>query len=79
MNFDKNIPLPTNSGAGRPRTNAVYLMDIGDSFFTPVSDKQEQHSIRTKAINAAKYVGFKVLTRKVIENGEIGIRIWRKA
>lgn len=70
--IERGIPIP---GPKRPRTQAGVVgreMKPGDSVFTESSSEME-------TIRSAIYqVGGQASTRKTIENGVMGWRIWRK-
>jgi len=73
MEIDKNIPIPKATS----REKYPYAsMEIGDSFI--IFDKN-----RNTIGNATTYYSMKLnrkfITRKVVENGKEGIRIWRTA
>ena len=75
MNFiiEKNIPIPGRSGGKLGETGLKMLaaMAVGDSVFLA---GYASYSLSPKY---QRQYGIKITTRKVIENGAVGMRVWR--
>jgi len=77
IKIDKNIHLPTGYGCG----DAVEIrqvfqgMEVSDSFF--IADDPTKKSQQSNLIYRARRAGIRVSTRKAIENGVDGFRVWR--
>lgn len=68
------IPLPSN------HVRRVYpfdTMSVGDSFF--VEDSSPRPKVLTAASNHGRRTGSRFTTRRVVENGLNGFRVWRIA
>lgn len=82
IKIEKNIPIPFGRGPTQFRY-PFYLMEIGDSFVLPVKGYKTPETARTSMIAMARRFNkgnknpIKLLTKKVIENNEQVIRVWR--
>ena len=80
MAFDKHIPFPSAAKSG-PHVIAPRFreMEVGDSVFSPHegSITRCKAYMRAKTIEKRKTGGFKFVGRSVVENGVVGVRIWR--
>jgi hypothetical protein len=77
--IEKNVPLP-KSNRGRGNTRYPFgRMDIGDSFFiaAPENATATQQRISSAATHFAARHACRFTTREVMEDGVIGVRIWR--
>ena len=72
ITIEKGIPMPRRTRGGPIDLYPWAKMDIGDSFFVA-----NAKSFNTK-IAARKY-NRQFATRKVVEQGQSGIRVWRTA
>lgn len=75
LKIDKGVPLPPHPKYFTGEMQAVIeQMEVGDSVFVacpnPVSRTAMMHKCALRA-------GVKVTTRRVEENGEKGVRVWR--
>lgn len=75
IEIQDDIPLPTGwSGAGRPAKYPFGQMNVGNSFFMCDNEKDRA---RRAAWAYGNCNNRKFASRRVEENGVIGIRIWR--
>ena len=70
MKIEKGIPIPKQKRNGK-WINVVSLMEVGDSILINSKDTQSNECRCVR--QAAKYLGFKMLSRTVCE----GVRVWR--
>lgn len=73
--IDKDVPLPplARRGVG---FHAIDAMEVGDSVF--INSGKSQANVAAHFWTLAKNrPGWKFATRKVVENGVAGIRVWR--
>ena len=80
------VPIPECRG-GRARPIYIELRQhmrqllIGGSFFYPAETARIEDYVRNAAWRLAstdtEFPGWKIATRKLFENGQTGIRIWR--
>lgn len=78
IKIDKNVPMPSRR-AGSLRYPWSEMV-VGDSFFVKANDKgQQTNLILQSATQWMRRTGstYKFSTRKVIEKGVAGIRVWR--
>ena len=86
IKVDKDVPTPTYIRVGRPARYPWSEMGVGDSFFVPVSEDRDLHSLR-QAVNGSRHSYCKknarnggqylVTVRTVTEGGVEGVRAWR--
>lgn len=72
--IQRNIPLPSRQG--RPLKYPVDKLTVGDSFFVPMSEGNPS-TVTASATKKAKALGIRLSIRRLEENGEAGVRIWR--
>ena len=82
ITIEKNVPLP--QGATSPSNKYPWhSMDVGDSFFYPTNDMTKRQNAMHSSVNYYRAVNhfsrdeFSITTRRRIENGVEGIRVWR--
>ncbi len=78
MNIDNNIPIPTADSRGPRSPIPLPLMEIAQSVFVPESIKAPP-SVRAYANQTGDRLNRRFTTRKVTENGNAGVRVWRIA
>lgn len=72
--IDKDVPLPlARMGVG---FHAIDAMEVGDSIFINSGKSQAVLSSHFRTLAKAR-PGWKFVTRRVVENGVAGIRVWR--
>lgn len=69
--IEKNIRPPTSGSTKYP----FKEMEVGDSFFAPVLNPNQDNAIRTRTYGYGTQSGKKFSVRKV----EGGVRVWRVA
>jgi hypothetical protein len=69
--IDKGVPIPEPIKGTRPKSSPMYLLEVGDSFFS------ERKYASTCVSHYAAKLGRKFVSRTVTENGVKGKRIWR--
>lgn len=80
-----NVPIPESKRVMPGEARYPFLdMKVGDSFFVPLTKGKTVSQLRNAINSSAYYVpgkpgmsGAKFSTRKVEENGQVGIRCWR--
>ncbi len=73
IKIDKGIPLHDSKRQISPGlTQKLRDMEVGDSFFYPAVTSTLNGIIRNLRPEGIKYS-----TRKVTENGVLGLRVWR--
>lgn len=72
IKIDKGIPLAKTSG-NRGGHYPWLQMGVGDSFFVAI----KQGRVSSAATSAAHRLGFRFATRKQVEDGVTGTRVWR--
>lgn len=71
IKIDKKVPIAPRWS----RSDVIYPfaeLEVGDSFFAP----SKKRSFSNLAVWSKK-TGFKFMTRKTVENGQPGFRVWR--
>ena len=87
IKVDKDVPVPAYTRVGRPSRYPWSEMEVGDSFFVPVSEGEDIHKLRT-SISGSRYaytkgmvkrhgVEYRATIRTVTEGGVEGVRAWR--
>lgn len=71
VNIDGDISIPTSAGMGRPPKYPLRDMQVGDSFFTT------NDNVRQVVTYARRHGIGKFTTRRWIEDGVRGIRVWK--
>ncbi len=71
---EKGVPLPALR-AGRPPKYPWRGMSVGDSFFVPGYSREMHNNLIRSAAQALG--SGRVATRKLTENDEVGVRVWR--
>lgn len=83
MQIDKHIPIPqARTRTGRSGRRSMYPfreMDVGDSVFFPGVGGaiQSCKPYMAAATVAKRDKAFRFTGRKVVEDGQRGVRIWR--
>lgn len=75
VTLDDNVPMPNLTRTG-VKLYPWDIMDVGQSFFVAGG---KPNTWSTSCNKAGKKYGAKYATRKVVENGEEGVRVWRMA
>lgn len=82
--IQKNVPIPESRG--RPSIGMVYpfdQMEVGDSFAVPVDATKKiasvQRDIRSAARSPNHRKCHKYVTRSLVEDRQVVVRIWRTA
>lgn len=73
-NIQRNVPIPSRQG--RPLKYPVDKLTVGDSFFVPRSECNS-FTVTASATKKAKALGIRLSIRRLEENGEAGVRVWR--
>lgn len=73
IKIDKGVTMPTRILGARPVIYPFSDMEVVDSFFMPLGEK----NLGARADYWAKKLGHKYTTRKAVENGMTGARVWR--
>jgi|688.fasta_scaffold2406751_2 hypothetical protein len=73
-NIQRNVPIPSRQG--RPLKYPVDKLTVGDSFFVPMSEGNPS-TVTASATKKAKVLGIRLSIRRLEENGEAGVRVWR--
>jgi hypothetical protein len=76
ITIDRDIPIPSNYQVGQPAKYPFRAMEIGDSFF--VAGKKTG-MISGSIQGHRKRYGGRFVTRTVVEDGVMGVRVWRAA
>jgi hypothetical protein len=76
LKIEKDIPVPQLMT--KPVSGLYHKMEVGDSIFIP-KGARDIGVLRAYASGWKKATGFSFSTRKVTENGVVGVRIWRVA
>ena len=86
IDVDRGIPIPKTANSTQRTLYPFRDMEYGDSFFIKVlsPSKSKLQSVRASAYAAglffvrkyAAYRGASIVTRKVHEKGDVGIRVW---
>lgn len=75
IEFQTDVPMPSPaSGPGRPPEYPFRTMPVGASFFVA---GMSQKKMSATTYRYYKEYGMKFSTRKVMENGVEGTRVWR--
>jgi hypothetical protein len=69
------IPLP----AGRPPLYPWRDLAVGETFFVPAAKRGRRASLANMAYATGRRLGMKFSARTVLEDGEWGIRFWRRS
>jgi hypothetical protein len=69
--IDKGVPIPEPIKGTKQRSSPMYLLEVGDSFFSV------RKGAATCLSHYAAKLGWKFVSRTVTENGVKGTRIWR--
>ena len=69
--IEKGVPV-AKKAAGKPRTNPLWALEVGDSVVIPV---KAQENVASRAGRITRESGRRFVTRKV----EGGVRVWRVA
>ncbi len=81
VKVDKGVPVPDARAPGRPGKYPWEKMEVGDSFFVAGcrSSKSSRGSgtILNLSVPRARYPDRKWVSRKVVEGGVTGVRVWR--
>ncbi len=81
----KNVPVPERFNTADLKTRLPFdKMEIGDTFFVPFGkDKDKDQKVRNNVRYFTKKcksgLGISLVTRKMYEDGKLGIGIWRTA
>lgn len=84
--IEKKIPIPciTRKGAGKTLMYPWLEMDVGDSFCIPIVRPRNADSIQASVYASAhgpafigKPKGFRISTRRLVEDGQHVVRVWR--
>ena len=70
---NKKVPNPHLGGAPKYPWKA---MEVGDSFFVPVEEGDDIDRLQ-RAIIASSRFACKRITRRVVEKGVLGLRVWK--
>jgi hypothetical protein len=74
--IEKNVPIPASTRAVGASKYPWEQMTVGDSFAIPVSNLPSS-DYRPTPTEKLKKRGYRVQTRKLIENGQSVVRVWR--
>lgn len=81
--IDRNIPIPARRNTTGQRSQFPWTrLKVGDSFFAPGYARAHATSKRPKM---GTTMGYKLVpnsswvVRDALENGKIGVRVWRTA
>ena len=90
ITIEKGIPVPEIDEYGRREKYPLTTLEVGDSFFVPVQDKQRAMNLRSilrskatdynKKLRRTRKVGQHLKTFIVLiqeEKGQLGVRCWR--
>jgi hypothetical protein len=78
MIIEDNIPVPTEQTNCRSSPIPLAQMEVGQSVFVPTSVKPPP-SVRCYANQTGDRLKRRFTCRKVTENGNAGVRVWRIA
>lgn len=78
MKIEDNIPIPTQQTYGGQPPIPLAKMEVGQSVFVPDSVKTAPN-VRCYANQVGERLKRRFTTRKVNENGQVGLRVWRIA
>tara|TARA_R100000306_G_C4352963_1_gene131125 strand:+ start:352 stop:660 length:309 start_codon:yes stop_codon:yes gene_type:complete len=84
--IDRDVPLAKSQNEGS-RVYPWFDMEVGDSFFVPLdTGLTGQKNLRASIYNAGRNAlmvrgmlqkdGYRVVVRKMVENGVVGLRAW---
>ena len=74
--LENDIPIPASRKSIGVCKYPWEDMKIGQSFFVPLSELTSEDA-RPSPPDRLKKTGYRVQTRKLIENGVWGVRVWR--
>ncbi len=81
FDIEKNISMPLLARIGAVRLYPLNIMEVGDSFFVPVTSRRDVDRTQSSIMGTARtgrYGDKKFTTRQVKEEGRIsGVRCWR--
>lgn len=87
IKLDPNVPIPESKRVLAGFRKYPFLqMQVGESFFLPIPKGRSLAMLRNNVCSAADRAVFdfrqlgveaKFSTRKVEENGQVGVRCWR--
>lgn len=78
IKIDKNVPIPPTQNKINGKRERIYpykKLEVGDSFFIPYANSLS--ALSGGVFLYIKKENKKLCSRKVIENGIWGLRIWR--
>ena len=79
--IEKNISIPILAQTGALRLYPLNTMEVGDSFFVPVTSRIDVDRIQSSIMGTARtgrYGGKKFTTRQIKDEDRIsGVRCWR--
>lgn len=84
--IDRDVPLAKTQNEGS-RVYPWFDMEVGDSFFVPLdTGSASQKNLRASIYNSGRNAlmgrgmlqkdGYRVVVRKMVENGVVGLRAW---
>lgn len=75
----KNIAIPSARKKHSYDVSQLKSMEVGDSIMAIATNTEADANRRCSIASTARYIGIKVTTRKVLEDGVWVIRTWRTA
>ena len=80
FSIQKGIPVPPARGRLHGSKYPLAALEIGDSFAAPTANQESGQKLATYICNAANRIaGKKFTTRRLIEDGQHVVRVWRTA
>lgn len=81
--IQKNVQIPESRGRPVGMVYPFDQMEVGDSFAVPVDATKKiasvQRDIRSAARSPNHRKSHKYVTRSLVEDGQVVVRIWRTA
>lgn len=85
IEVESGIPCPPAKSAQTPLfvqiRDGMRQMLVGSSFFVPCKDALAERYVRSCAfklrLEVPEFKAWRIATRKVVESGQVGIRVWR--
>jgi hypothetical protein len=78
MNIESNVPIPQSRVKTYRSSLPLRSMEVGQSVFVPESVKKTR-TVRVYANQVGDSMNRRFTCRKVTEDGQVGIRVWRTA
>lgn len=84
IEIEKGVPIPrgwvkTAESPYRPNRSVMEKMKVGDSYAVSYDNEIDARRITSAGHLALRSKGWKMLTRRLVENGKQVVRVWRVA